>query len=789
MLISCSNRSRLWLLWTALAALGLVPWAARADSRTGEQIYRQRCASCHGPSGEGTDENYPHRLEGKKTLPQLVRFISRSMPKDDPKKCAGEEADKVAAYIYAGFYSEAARARLKPPRVELSRLTVRQYRNAVTDLVGTFRPAGRWDEQRGLRGEYFKSRRFRNGERVLERTDPEIRFDFGTASPVPDKAPADSFSIRWQGSLMAPESGEYEFTIRTRHAARLWINDNKHPLIDAWVKSGDDTEHRASLFMLGGRVYPVRLEFSKAKQGVTDKKFEKIKPPPPDASIALEWRLPRREKEVIPARYLSPERFPELFVLTTPFPPDDRSVGYERGTSVSKAWDQASTDAAIEVAGYVAGHLAELSGAADKAADRETRLRDFCRRFAERAFRRPLTQEQKALYIDRQFEHAGNPELAVKRSVLLVLKSPRFLYHELGDSRDPYNIASRISFALWDSLPDQQLLQAAAAGKLTTPEQAARQAERLLSDVRARSKVREFLHQWLKIDPVPELAKAREAFPGFDQAAASDLRTSLDLFLEDVFWSKSSDFRQLFQADYLYLNGRLARFYGGNLPPDAPFQKLAVDPQERAGILSHPYLMATFAYTATTSPIHRGVFLSRNILGVALKPPPEAFTPLAPELHPELSTRERVALQTSPQQCQACHGVINPLGFTLEHFDAIGRYRGQERGRPINSSGAYLTRTGALVRFNGVRDLAAFLAGSADAQENFVEKLFHYLVKQPIRAFGPRQGTELQQFFAGHDCNIRKLMVEMVARSALTTQEDKQVSAGGNRIVRDSAGH
>jgi cytochrome c553 len=208
-----------WRVVLGLALVAAPRLAFAADQQTGEQIYRQRCASCHGRSGEGTDDNYPHPLNGKKTLPQLVRFIAKSMPKDDPKKCTAEEAEKVAAFIHDAFYSAGAQARNRPPRVELSRLTVRQYRQAVTDLIATFRPAGRWDELPGLHGEYFKSRRFRNGERVLERTDPEIRFDFGTASPVPDKIPADSFSIRWQGSVLAPETGEYEFTIRTKHAA------------------------------------------------------------------------------------------------------------------------------------------------------------------------------------------------------------------------------------------------------------------------------------------------------------------------------------------------------------------------------------------------------------------------------------------------------------------------------------------------------------------------------------------------------------------------------------------
>jgi Protein of unknown function (DUF1588) len=206
----------------------------------------------------------------------------------------------------------------------------------------------------------------------------------------------------------------------------------------------------------------------------------------------------------------------------------------------------------------------------------------------------------------------------------------------------------------------------------------------------------------------------------------------------------------------------LGKFYGVDLSPEAPFQKVARPARSCAGILSHPYLMATFAYTSTTSPIHRGVFLSRNVLGVPLRPPPEAFTPLPAELHPELTTRERVAMQTKPQQCQTCHEVINPLGFTLENFDAVGRYREQEKGRPIDATGTFETRTGEQVKFAGVRDLANFLATSQDAQDVFIERLFHCLVKQPVRAFGPRTPTELRSFFVNNHYSIRKLMVEMM---------------------------
>ncbi|HEY8505714.1 MAG TPA: DUF1588 domain-containing protein, partial [Gemmataceae bacterium] len=228
-----------------------------------------------------------------------------------------------------------------------------------------------------------------------------------------------------------------------------------------------------------------------------------------------------------------------------------------------------------------------------------------------------------------------------------------------------------------------------------------------------------------------------------------------------------SDFRQLFLADTLYLNGRLARLYGADLPPDAPFTKVPLGPGERAGVLSHPYLLAAFAYTETSSPIHRGVFLARSVLGRPLRPPPEAFSPLAPDLHPDLTTRERVALQTRPQACMSCHGMINPLGFTLERFDAIGRYREEENGKPIDASGTYQTLAGETVKFGGARDLAAFLADSPEVHEAFTAQLFHYLVKQPVHAYGPDTLAKLRESFARNGFSVRKLMVEIMAETAL----------------------
>jgi hypothetical protein len=289
----------------------------------------------------------------------------------------------------------------------------------------------------------------------------------------------------------------------------------------------------------------------------------------------------------------------------------------------------------------------------------------------------------------------------------------------------------------------------------------------MLADPRAKAKLRDFLHAWLKVDHPPDMAKDPKRFPGFDAAVMSDLRDSLDLFLDDAVWTGTGDFRRLLSSDEVFLNGRLGVFYGVELDPDAGFEKVKLDAGKRAGILTHPYLMAAFAYTGSTSPIHRGVFIARGVLGLTMRPPPEAFTPLAEDLHPTLTTRERVGLQTRPAACVSCHGVINPLGYPLEGFDAVGRFREKENGKAVDTSGSYQTRSGDVVKFAGVRDLAKYLTDSEEVQTAFAQQLFHHLVKQPIRAYGANTPAELRKTFEAAGFDVRKLIVEIMITAAV----------------------
>ncbi len=762
--------------WTALALLTLATPVAAAD-RTGEQIYRAQCQKCHGADGEGTKDEYDQALSGNRSVPQLSKYVAKAMPPDAPGTLSVADADKVSGYVHAAFYSKEARERNAPPRVDLARLTVNQYRQSVFDLVNATQGNAARGDKAGLKGEYFNGRGYNLAKRLIDRVDPGVAFDFGTAGPS-DKFDATQFYVLWTGSVSAPETGDYEFVVTCDQAVKLWVNGQAKPLIDAWVKSGTDTEFRGSVTLVGGRAYPIKLEFSKAKQGVQNDPNKNKPVPVKPSMITLRWKPPGRAAEVIPARALSPSGSLEGFAAATPFPPDDRSYGWERGTTVSKEWEQATTDAALEAAAYILPRVDAWAKTKPDAPDRAAKLKVFAGQFAETAFRRPLSDAEKKVLVERHFDaFKADPEAAMKRVVLLTLKSPRFLYREPAGTPPQYATAARLSYTLWDTLPDAELLKAAAAGKLGTPDEVRKQAERLARDPRADAKLTGLLHHWLGLDGAHELSKNKERFPGFDAALASDLRSSLDLTLAEILKSDGADFRRLLTEEKVYLNDRLAKFYGVEAPKGGGFEKVALDPGQRLGTLAHPYILANYAYTNESSPIHRGVFLARGVLGLTLKPPNEAFTPFAADLHPSLSTRERTALQTSPRGCQQCHSLINPLGFSLEAFDAVGRYRATERGKPLDAGGSYVNRAGETVKFSGAVELAKYLAGSAEVHDSFTEQAFHHLAQQPIRAYGPRKQAELREAFTKSGFSIRALAVEVAVTATAPPTPPGTVSA------------
>lgn len=755
----------------ALIAVGLVFPGLRVGAMaprpvSGEQLYSRHCASCHGERGEGVKEKYAEALQGDWSVARLTRYVAENMPDDAPGTLKAREAEAVSAYLHEAFYSRAAQQRARPSRVELARLTGEQHQLAVADLVRSFEGGDGPDVPgEGLEATYYGTARrggFDRAKQVLQAVEAVPEQDFREGGVVRRAlGPVTEFSLQWRGSVFVEETGDYEFIARTPNSVRVWINSTFDPAearIDASVSNPADPNHRTTVRLLGGRRYPIGVDYW-ALPG-------KAGSPPP--MIALRWKPPHGVERVIPSRHLSPTRVAPTLVLATRFPAEDSSQGYERSTTVSRAWDEATTGAAFEVANHVGRRLDRYAGTRPGEAARGGKIEAFAARFLEAAWRRPLAPEEKERQVAERFRDAPDPETAMRRVVLLALKSPQFLYPELeaGSGVSPRTVAARLSTILWDSMPDAALRAAAESGGLATEGAVRREAERLVRDPRARAKLNGFFQHWLQLRYVEDLGKDPVLYPDFSPELIEDLRTSLHLFLDRVAWGEGSDFRELLRSDGLFVNARMARFYGLPEPAAEGFAWVSAPAGERSGVLTHPYLLAALSYRSASSPIHRGVFLTRNIVGRALKSPPVAVAFNNEEFPPGLSMREKVTRLTRQATCQGCHAVINPLGFSLEWYDATGRFRREEGGRPVDAVSQYLTDEDQAVTLSGPADVAAFALGSERALDAFVEQVFHHAVKQPILAYGAGATDRLRRSFVASGYSLRHLLVEIAVLGA-----------------------
>ena len=390
-------------------------------------------------------------------------------------------------------------------------------------------------------------------------------------------------------------------------------------MIDRRVRSDDTVTHKATIFLLAGRPYGLKLDL-----------FSYPKPP---AKIRLLWRPPGGQLQVVPNSALIPDTPSEAIVVSTAFPADDASHGYERGIAVSRQWDAATTEATIDTANWVAQRMWKLAKTNPTSEESEKKLRGFCHRFVASALVKELTDQERSFFVDQHFDQDLSLENQVKRVVIMTLKSPRFLYPELQQRAQGNQLARRMGLCLWDSMPDAHLTTLAKQEKLSDPVVLADELARMVRNPRSKQKLRSFFQNWTESGRAAEMTKDGKLYPGFDAHLTADLRTSLGLYLDDVLWSEESDFRQLFLADYLFVNDRLAKFYGLECPGSG-FKKVQLDSGKSAGILTHPYLMSHLAYHKNSSPIHRGVFVAKNILGRRLRQPPNNVKPLAEEFDP-----------------------------------------------------------------------------------------------------------------------------------------------------------
>ena len=402
----------------------------------------------------------------------------------------------------------------------------------------------------------------------------------------------------------------------------------------------------------------------------------------------------------------------------------------------------------------------------------------FIQQFGRRAFRRALTASEVASYNgfyaqgSGLYEGGSGFEQGVRFVLEAFLQSPHFLYRiELSDTVESgikipltgHEVATRLSYMLWNSGPDDLLLTAADNGELATPEGIELQARRLLADGRATDPVSDFHAQWLDLRKLTNLQKNTDVFPNYKPEMAGAMAEETQRFIHQVIFELGGDYAALMTAPFTYVNADLATIYKlDGVGPE--FQEVTLDPLQRGGLLTQPSMLATHAFPHLSSPIHRGAFIQSQILCNPPPPPPGDADLNLPPVEGEIkTTRQQVEAHTeSKDYCSGCHKhAINPPGFAFEHYDALGQWRDLENGEAIDSASEFVGKYGTKFMFNDAVALIGQIADSEDGQRCYLTQWFRYGFARSEQQIDRCTLDELHEAMLDEGYNIQELLVAM----------------------------
>ena len=694
------------LRWTAGASLSAVLSAAVA-AEPWPDLVRKYCLECHDDGTRKGDVSFEKmdltRLEANRATWEAVarKLDHRQMPP------LGEERPDEATYraVVArlhGALDRLAAERPDPGRTDtFRRLTRTEYQNAIRDLLAVEIDAT------ALLPQDEPSHGFDNVtvgtlsptlmERYVTAAQKIARLAVGTPRKVPDGATyrvppdvtqeehVDGLPLGTRGGAVFrhvfPLDGEYEIQVRLARDRNENVEGLRRP-------------HEVEVLIDRERI---ALETVKPP---TDRNSELV-----DAH--LKFRVPvkagPRDVGVTfpkgPTLLIETERVPFIARYNMHRHPRQTPALYQVSiTGPFQATGAGDTPSRRRIFGDGATAAGASGSAVDVAAARRV-LEPIVRR----AYRRPVTDDDLRrpleFFRDGAAEGAGF-EAGIEHALSAVLVSPQFLFRV---ERDPtglppgtmyrvsdVELASRLSFFLWSSLPDDELIAAAGAGKLRDTAELERQVRRMLADPRARSLATNFASQWLHLRKLDGVTPDLRLFPNFDDNLRQAFRQETELFIASVV-GEDRPIGDLLRADHTYVNERLARHYGIPHVYGSHFRRVTLDGEiaaQRGGLLRQGSVLTVTSYATRTSPVIRGHWILENLLGSPPPPPP----PNVPSLDDAtvsatLPIRERLAKHRENPACASCHNVMDPVGFALENFDAVGRWRTMEDRKPVDATG------------------------------------------------------------------------------------------------------
>ncbi|MDH3200404.1 MAG: DUF1592 domain-containing protein [Myxococcales bacterium] len=421
----------------------------------------------------------------------------------------------------------------------------------------------------------------------------------------------------------------------------------------------------------------------------------------------------------------------------------------------------------------------------------------FIERWGQRAYRRPLEQDE----IDRLkgvFDWAvADPDLGtfedgIQIVIEVVLQSPSFLYRPEYGSELPvegdvvpftsWEMATKLSYMLWNTMPDDQLFEAAANDALLTREQIGAQAARMLENDRAKDTIRNFHRQWLLLTELDNVTKDTSIYPAFNASLRPLWEEEIQTFIEQVILEGDGSLQTLLTGDYSFMNEELASFYGDDVVEPVTgteFQRVQLDPTRRAGFLTSAALMATHANLNQSSPVFRGKFVREQLMCNTLPLPPNDLVIEPPELDPNKTTKEQFEEIGADPACASCHSLMNPIGFIFEHYDGVGQWRDQQNGKDVDAVGEVVQTDDIDGTYDGAIELAQALAASTQVQECVSSQWFRFAYNRSVTQLDSCSIEQINERFAASNFNVRELLVALTQTNAFLYRRAVVAEQGG----------
>ncbi len=392
--------------------------------------------------------------------------------------------------------------------------------------------------------------------------------------------------------------------------------------------------------------------------------------------------------------------------------------------------------------------------------------------FARRAWRRPVEQDELTrlvAFVDLAKSEGDDFETGIRLALQAILVSPNFIFRvELDpdpNSDEPhpltqYELASRLSYFLWSSMPDDELLDLAEAGQLADEATLRQQVTRMLDDPKSAALIDNFATQWLFIDVIRDHEPDYAEFPTFDDELRASMRTETRMFIAELF-ETNADIRDLLLARFSFIDARLAQHYEVPAPANDGFQRVTFQGDGRRGLLSHGGLLTSLSFPTRTSPVKRGAWVLGNLLCAEPPAPPPGVENLPTSTTEGKTLREQMEAHATDPSCSSCHRLMDPIGFGMENYDGIGAWRDQDNGAPVDSSGKLPDGT----EFNGAAELADIIADMESYPSCVTEKTLTYALGRGVHYWDEPQ-IDLILERLGESFGFRDLISEIVVSPA-----------------------